>query len=185
MWRYTRTAVWLHWALALLLAAQLGLGWYMLAIEDEPGSGRYFDLHKSIGLVIATLVVIRILWRLTHPRQPLPTSVPTWQRRLAMATQALLYAVMVLMPATGYLGASYSKHGVPFFGLQTPRWATPDHDLAERFFAIHSVLAWVLVGLFALHVLGAAKHLLVDRDGVFNRMWTARRGLAGDRPART
>ena len=181
-WHYTRAAVYLHWTLALLLAAQIGLGWYMSAIEDEPGSGGYFALHKSTGLVIATLVVLRIFWRLTHPPQPLPASVPVWQRRLAAASHALLYAVMVLMPTTGYLGASYGKNAVPFFGLQTPRWAAPDHDLAERFFAVHSVLAWVLVGLVALHVLGALKHLVADRDGVFQRMWTARQGLASDRP---
>ena len=184
-WHYTRTAVWLHWSLAVLLAAQTSLGWYMLSIEDDPGSGRYFWLHKSTGLVIATLVVVRIFWRLTHPRAPLPDNVATWESRLAWTSQALLYVVMVLMPAAGLLGAGYSKSGVPFFGLMLPRWAAPDHDLAERFFGIHSILAWVLVALVALHVLGAFKHLLLDRDGVFRRMWRigvtgSRRGPAAD-----
>lgn len=175
LWRYTRTAVWLHWLLAVVLAAQVGLGWYMLSIEDQPNSGFYFNLHKSIGLVIATLVVLRIFWRLTHPRRALPDDTPGWERALAATSQALLYVVMVAMPVTGYLGASYSKHPVALFGLPLPTWATPNHDLQEQFFGFHGNLAWVLVGIVGLHLLGALKHLLVDHDGVFQRMWTTDR----------
>ncbi len=142
-----------------------------MAIEDAPGSDWYFSLHKSIGLVIFSLVAARLVWRLMHPRPPLPANVRTWESRVAWASQALLYVVMVLMPVTGLLGAGYSRSGVPFFGLMLPRWAVSNHDLAERFFGIHSVLAWVLVALVALHVLGAFKHLLLDHDGVFRRMW--------------
>ena len=174
-WQYTQTARVLHWTLAIVLAGQVALGWYAVSIEDQPGAGRFFAAHKSIGLLIATLVVIRIFWRLTHPRQPLPPGMPSWQVRLAEATQALLYAVMVLMPLTGYIGASYGKSGVSFFGLPTPRWTAPDHDMAERLFGYHGVLAWALVVLFALHASGALKHLLLDRNGVFQRMWAARR----------
>lgn len=174
-WRYRGTAIVLHWGLALVLTAMAALGWYMMSIEDEPGSGWYFDLHKSIGLVVALLVAARIAWRLTHRPQPLPATVPRWQVRLAQATQALLYALMVLMPLTGYLGAAYSKAGVKFFGLVTPRWALPDHDLAEQFFGIHGVLIWVLVALTTAHVVGGLNHLLRRKDGVFQRMTFGRR----------
>ena len=169
-WRHGRTAVALHWTLAVLLIATTALGFFMTAVEKEPGAESYFKLHMSVGIVIALLVATRIVWRLTHPPQPLPASVARWQIWLAGATQALIYLVMVLMPITGYLGASRSKAGVPFFGLTTPRWVAPDHDTAEQFFGIHSALIWVLIGLVALHVAGALKHLLIDRDGVFQRM---------------
>jgi cytochrome b561 len=169
-WQYSRTAVALHWLLALLITGVAGVGWYMMEIEDEPGSGWYFANHKSVGIVIALLVVARLAWRLVNRPQPLPDSVPIWQARLATATQALLYLAMFLMPLTGYLGASYSKQGVQFFGMATPAWALPDHDTAERFFDIHGVLIWVLVALVAAHVLGALKHLFIDKDGVFERM---------------
>ena len=169
-WRYGGTAVTLHWVIALLLPAMAALGWYMMSIEEEPGSGWYFELHKSIGLVVALLVAVRIAWRLTHRPQPLPTTVPGWQVRLSQVTQALLYALMVFMPVTGYLGASYSKVGVKFFGANTPRWALPDHDLAEQFFGVHSTLVWVLVALIGVHVAGALHHLLRRKDGVFQRM---------------
>lgn len=170
IWRYRPTAVVLHWTVALLLVLAVGLGWYMMSIEHEPGSDWYFNTHKSLGITIALLVLIRIAFRLTHPPEELPAHVPRWQARLAKLTQIALYVVIVLMPATGYLGASHTKAGVAFLGAQTPRWAVPDHDTAEWFFSIHSTLVWVLVALVSLHVIGALKHLLVDRDRVFSRM---------------
>jgi len=69
-WRYSRTAVALHWGLALLIAFIAALGWYMMSIEDEPGSGWYFNLHKSLGIVMASLVAVRIGWRSLTGRSP-------------------------------------------------------------------------------------------------------------------
>lgn len=175
----------LHWTLALILAAMAGLGWFMMAIEDDPGSVWYFDLHKSFGLVFAALVALRLVWRLTHRPEALPANLSAWQLRLAHWTQFLLYMLMVLMPLTGYLGASYSKKGVRFFGINTPHWAWPNHDLAEQFYGIHSLLIWVIVALVVLHVVGALKHLLMDKDAVFQRMWFVPRGGTGDSACRT
>src|SRR5664279_3427671 len=169
-WRYGRTAIVLHWTVAVLLAATTVLGWFMMSIEHEPGSDRYFELHKSVGIVIALLIAARVAWRLANRPEELPASVPMWQVRLARVTQVVLYLLMVLVPITGYLGASYSEAGVKVFGLVTPTWALPDHDRAEQFFDIHSALVWVLVALLAAHVAGAIKHLLVDKDGVYQRM---------------
>jgi len=78
---------------------------------------------------------------------------------------------MVVMPVTGFIGASYSRSGVKFFGLSMPAWSVPIHDRAELFFSIHSITVWVLVGLVVLHAAGGLKHLLVERDAVFQRMW--------------
>ena len=175
-WRYSRTAVALHWGIAVLIAFMAALGWYMMSIEDEPGSGWYFNLHKSLGIVIASLVVVRVCWRLLNRPQPLSASTPKWRRQLSKATQGLLYLLMALVPIAGYIGASYTKNGVQWFGLATPQWALPDHDRAEQFFGIHAALVWVLVALVGLHVLGALKHLLIDHDGVFQRMLLKRRG---------
>jgi cytochrome b561 len=169
-WRHERVAVALHWGLALLLTAAAALGWTMMALEDEPGADVYFMLHKSLGLLIASAVAVRILWRASHRPQPLPAAVPRWQARLSAAIQGLLYLAMAAVPLSGYLGASYSKAGVAFFGLPTPAWAVPDHDRAEQLFGVHEVLVWLLVALVAAHLLGALKHLLIDKDGVFQRM---------------
>jgi len=100
---------------------------------------------------------------------------PKWQVRLAVVTHWLLYMLMIVIPVVGYLGASYTKSGVAWFGRATPRWAEPNHDLAEQFFNVHGTLVWVLVALVALHVAGALKHWLIDKDGTFQRMGYARR----------
>ncbi|MYM98537.1 cytochrome b [Duganella vulcania] len=170
-WRYGRLAVWLHWLCAALIVGLLGVGWYMMAIEDEPGSGWYFDQHKSFGLVLFALLLIRLCWRLTHKPAPLPASVPGWQRTISSLTQWLLYACMFAMPVIGFLGAAHTKRGVALFGAAFPAWFTPDHDVAEQFFDVHSGLAVIMTALIVLHVLAGLKHLLVDKDQVFRRIW--------------
>jgi cytochrome b561 len=170
-WQYAKLAVLLHWVLAVLIASLLGLGWYMMSIEDDPGSDWYFDIHKSFGIVVFGLVLLRIIWRATHRPAPLAPKLPAWQVRLSHVTEWALYVCMLLMPILGFLGAAYSKSAVTFFGAQLPSWALPNHDTAELFFGLHSALAWGLVALIALHAVGGLKHLLVDKDGVFQRMW--------------
>ena len=170
-WHYGVPAILLHWLLAILVSSLAGLGWYMLSIEDRPGSGWYVDLHKSLGLVVFALVVMRWIWRIGHQPGPLPASVSVLQSRVAVLTHWLLYACLFLMPVTGIAGASFSKDGLIFFGTRLPRLVTPNHDLAERFFDLHGIVIWVLVGLIAIHVLASLKHLLIDKDGVFQRMW--------------
>jgi cytochrome b561 len=169
-WRYTRTARWLHWILAALIVFMLGLGWVMMAREEEPGAESLFSLHKSLGLAVLALVALRFFWRLAHPVAPLPDYVPAWQKKLATATEWGLYACMVAMPVLGYLGASHQKHPPRFFGLPTPVWTQPDHDLAERLFELHGLVAWVLSALIVLHVAGVLKHIVIDKDTVFRRM---------------
>jgi cytochrome b561 len=157
--------------LAVLIAGLVGIGWYMMSIEDDPGSDWYFNIHKSFGIVVFALVLLRIVWRAMHRPIPLPTSLPKWQVSLSHATESALYVCMILMPILGFFGALYSKSGVSFFGVQLPLWTVSNHDTAELFFGLHSALAWVLVILVAVHAVGGLKHLLVDKDGVFQRMW--------------
>lgn len=173
-WRYSRTAIVLHWLLAIVLTGTTLIGWRMMWIEHQPGSETLFELHKSIGLVIAALVAVRILWRLTHRPEPLPAG-PPWQARFATVSHASLYVLMVALPITGYVGACYSKAGVHWFGIATPQWTAPDHDTAERYLTAHAVLLWTTVALVVVHVAAALKHLLADKDGVFQRMWFAPR----------
>lgn len=170
-WHYAKPAVLLHWVMAVLIASLLGIGWYMMSVEDEPGSDWYFDIHKSLGIIVFGLVMLRILWRAGHRPAPLPTVLPGWQVRLSHLTEWALYVCMFLMPVLGFLGASYSKSGVIFFGAALPPWTLPNHDTAELFFGLHSAVAWVLVGLIGLHAAGGLKHLLIDKDEVFQRMW--------------
>lgn len=170
-WHYGMPAVVLHWAIAAFIVVLTGLGWYMMSVEKQPGSGWLFDLHKSLGLTVFALIIVRILWRATHRPEGLPDSVPAWQATLSTAIHWALYVCMIVMPLTGFLGASHQKQGPKFFGLKLPAWTTPNRDLAEQFFTIHSITVWVLVTLVALHTLAGLKHLLIDRNRVFHRMW--------------
>ena len=170
-WHYALPAVLLHWILALLTVAMAALGWYMVSIEDAPGSGWYFALHKSLGLTLLGLVLLRWLWRSSHRPGPLPASVTVLQARIAALTHVLLYLCLFLMPLSGAIGAAFSKSGLAFFGHPLPRFVAPDHAMSERLFTLHGVVLWTLVGLLALHVAAGVKHLLIDRDGVFQRMW--------------
>jgi cytochrome b561 len=170
-WKYRPPAVVLHWLVALLIVGMFGLGWYMMSIEKEPGSDWYFNLHRSLGLTVAGLVVLRVIWRLSHWPAELPAGVSMWDRKLSLAAHWLLYACMVVMPLTGYLGASYSKDGAAFFGHPLPFWGAASRDLSKLFFTIHAALVWVFVAVIVLHALGGLKHLLVDKDKVFQRMW--------------
>lgn len=169
--RYGNPAIFFHWTLAVLVTALVGLGWYMMSVEEEPGSEWLFGLHISLGLTAAALIVMRLFWRLRHEPAALPSSLPVWQVKASRYTHKLLYLLLILMPSTGYLGASFSGDGVAYFGVPTLVWASKNDLLKEQFFTIHSWIAWILVAAIALHVLAALKHMFLDRDGVFERMW--------------
>jgi cytochrome b561 len=174
-WRYTTPAIVLHWLLAALILFMVSLGWWMMTVEREPEGPRWFALHKSVGLVLLALVALRVLWRLAHRPQPLPAGVPRWQVLLSGVTQVALYLLMIAVPLAGLLGAMYSRSGLTFFGTDLPRWVAADRPTAKQFFELHETLVWLLVACVALHVAGGLKHLVVDRDQVFARMWPARR----------
>ncbi|HWJ06159.1 MAG TPA: cytochrome b [Steroidobacteraceae bacterium] len=171
--RYTKLAVTLHWLIAALVVAQLGLGWWMLDIPKQPGGVRafWFNVHKSIGMTIALLVLVRIAWRLRHPAPLLPARVPAWQRRAAAVNHALLYVCLLGMPLVGFLGSTFSGYPIRYFGVALPAWGYESAPLKDFFSAVHLGFAWVFMTLIALHAGAALKHLLVDRDAVFWRMW--------------
>src|SRR3979490_1910450 len=115
--RYTRTAIVLHWLIAILVIAQFAWGWWMLGIPKQPVGPRVdaFNLHKSIGMTILALMVVRILWRIGHPPPPW-RGVPGGQDSAARSNPVLLYAALVIQPLAGYLGSEFSGFPVKFFG---------------------------------------------------------------------
>lgn len=169
--RYTTVAIVLHWLVAAIVIAQFALGWWMQEIPKQPLGPRTeaFNLHKSIGLVVLALMLARIAWRLGHPPPPLP-AMPRWQARLAHATHLLLYAALVALPVTGYLGSMFSGYPVKFFGMTLPAWPGKSAELKEWMSAAHRGLAWTLATAFALHMAGVAKHTLVNHDRLLRRM---------------
>lgn len=171
IWSYDTVAKLLHWIVAVLLIGMVALGWYMMSIENDPGSEWYFDLHKSFGIVVATLVLFRLLWRFSHKPAPLPQMVPLWQAKLARGIHYLLYVCIIVMPLSGFLGESFGKYGIAFFGWPLPKWFNANQAISGMLFQIHNITVWVLVALVSLHVLAALKHFFINKDGVFQRMW--------------
>jgi cytochrome b561 len=170
---YTRTAIVLHWAIALMLLGQLALGWWMIDIPKSPPGVRayWFNLHKSIGLTIGALVLVRLLWRMGHPAPILPTAVPAWQRFAAKVSHFTLYACLVILPVTGYLGSNFTKYPIIFLGTRLPHWGWDAPTWKALCSDIHYATVIVFMILITVHAAAALKHLFVNRDGVFQRMW--------------
>lgn len=174
--RYTPVAIALHWLVAALVIGQIAWGWWMQEIPKQPVGPRVdgFNLHKSLGLTILALMLVRLGWRIGHPPPALPP-LPAWQVRLAGATHALLYVLLVLQPVVGYLGSVFSGYPVKLYGMALPAWGWKDNGLKDLCSAIHLWMSFALVGLIALHVAGAIRHALIDRSGLLARMGVGRR----------
>lgn len=175
--RYAGTAIALHWLVALLLLGQFAFG---LALDDiprgTPARAYFVNLHKSIGVLIGLLIVLRLLWRLTHLPPPLPAATPGWQRGAARLSHLALYLCMLALPLSGYLASNFSKHGIKFFNAaRWAPWGPDDKALYAVFNQAHHLAAALLALLVAVHVLAVAKHMLVDRDRLMLRMWPGRR----------
>lgn len=173
--RYGNVAIALHWLVAALVLVQIAWGWGMQEIPKQPPGLRAdaFNVHKSIGLTILVLMVVRLAWRLRHPPPPLP-EMPQWQRILARGNHAVLYIALFVMPVAGYLGSVFSGYPVKAFGITLPAWGWRDDTIKSTMSAVHLATSWVLVAAIALHLAAALKHALVDRDGLLRRMWPAR-----------
>ena len=173
--RYGRVAIALHWAIALLALFQVGLGWWMLDLPKSPPGLRagWFNVHKSIGITIGLLMLARLGWRLAHVPPPLPVSLPRWQARAARLSHVVLYTALIAQPLVGYLGSSFTRYPVKYFGLTLPHWGWDAPALKQLCSNVHFVLACLITALVALHSAAALKHLLA-RDGVFQRMWPRR-----------
>lgn len=190
--RYTKTAIVLHWLIAIVIIGMFALGWFMSELPKEapkeaaydlfnlgiytwqlaePASPRtfYFNLHKSIGVTLLALIAIRVYWRVTHRPPALLSSLKAWERKLATAGHHLLYVLMVAVPVTGLLQAVYSKYGVKWFGLDFIP-GLDNKDMRAIFHEAHEIIGILLALLILLHILGALKHKFLDKDETLSRM---------------
>lgn len=174
--RHGGAIVVLHWLVAVSILALLAIGWYMVGVPVRtPARGFYYNLHKSLGIVAAALIAALLALRLAHRSAPLPASMPAWERRAASLGHGILYLFMLIAVVAGYLTSSFSRYGPKLFGIPLPHWGWDDVALRERFAGAHRVITYVLAALIVVHLAAALKHLLIDRDGVFQRMLPDRR----------
>ncbi len=172
--RYDLTLIVLHWVMAALILVLFLLGWYM---DDLPKGGAerayFFALHKSVGLTLAMLLVLRLAWRLRSPGPAPFAGLAEWQKRLSVLTHRLLYVFMVLQPLSGYLSSSFAGYPTRFWGIALPVWADKDPVVNELFTRVHEVSSLALLALIALHVCGALVHVWRGQS-VLSRMWWTR-----------
>jgi len=170
--RYDRVAIWLHWGIGVLLLAEIAFGLLLdeIAPRGTPARAGVINLHKSFGIVLGVLIVVRIVWRLGHAPPPWPATMSARRQRAANLGHVALYVCMVVAPLAGYLGSNFSKHGVRFLGVAIPPWG-PDWPAAYSFLvALHDASAYLLLALTIGHVAMALKHALIERDGIFARI---------------
>lgn len=172
---YTRTAIALHWLIALVIFAQVPFGWYLEEIpRGTPARGWYVNLHKSVGVTLGVAIVFRAGWRWFHPPPPMPDWMPRWERIGASATHAALYACMLIMPLTGYVASNFSKWGVKYFNaIQLPPWGFDDARVYAFFNGAHVATSYLFVALIVAHVASAVWHAS-RHDGILQRMWPRR-----------
>lgn len=167
----------LHWLIVLLVLVLAIVG---LSLDSLPKTPKYFwvfTLHKSVGISVLALVLLRLGWRL-YAGAPLPVAgTPAWQARVASATHALLYALLLAMPLSGWLYDSASGlRPFRWFGVVAmPKLAAPDEALAGSAHEAHEWLFWALVALVALHAAAALHHHVFRNDPTLSRMLPARR----------
>ena len=176
MLRNTRTrwgalSQFLHWLMAALIGVQIGLG---LAGANLPlGMSKLATLarHKSLGLTILALALIRLTWRALNPTPALPGALKAYERRLALATHVALYTLLIALPVTGWIMSSARGFPVSWFNLvQLPNLVRPDPALYHAMVLTHIVLASTLGLILILHVAAAIRHHFVLHDEVLRRM---------------
>jgi cytochrome b561 len=173
--RYTRTAIALHWILAVAIYGQIAFGWFLNTVpRGTPERSVFVNLHKSTGLTLGVLILVRVMWRWAHEPPPLPASVPAWERIAADVSHRLLYACMLIMPVTGYIASNFSEWGVKYFNaILLPPWGIEDETIYGFFNGAHVFTSYIFVALIAVHTAAALRHA-VQRDGIFQRMWPRR-----------
>lgn len=168
--RYSRTAIVLHWLIALMIFTSFPLGVYMVELPLSPRKLQLYSYHKWLGITILTLVLVRIGWRLAHRPPPMP-AMPRWQALAAHGIHGLLYLLMVAVPLSGWLMSSALGFQVVWFGvLPLPDLVGKDKALGELLKAVHLTLNVSLLTLVVVHLGAALQHQFLLRDGLLQRM---------------
>ncbi|MEP4053374.1 MAG: cytochrome b [Litorimonas sp.] len=177
--RYSKVAIALHWTIAILILSLVIAG-FLMTQEWMPQRFKIYQWHKSFGIVVLLLSVLRLIWRLTHKPPALPDGMKGWEIFAAKVTHIGFYALMIGVPLLGWAMVSASTLPIEnqlFYLIPLPDMPGVDasKEAAERLKFLHEVGAKLILLLFVLHVGGALKHHFVAKDGTLARMIPALR----------
>lgn len=161
--RYDPVAAFLHWLIVLMVIPLVFIGIF----HDSIGG---MGLHQSLGLTVFVLMALRLLWRIGHAPPPLFDHVPDWQERIALATHYTFYAMLLIMPITGYLFTSAGRHLPHWWGVQLPATHL-SKGLAGALHLFHQVGGFFIAGVIVLHIGAALYHQYMLKDRLIARMW--------------
>lgn len=169
--RYSRVSMLFHWSIAIAVI----VNWRIAEAAEHavgPAKGAIFADHKALGITILVLTLGRIAWRLSHPMPALPANYAAWETILARGTHVLFYVLLIGLPLGGWVANSLTGRDIDFFGLFTipPLPTGENKELGRAIFGAHAAGGTFLLALVALHILGALKHTVIDRDGGIFRM---------------
>lgn len=167
----------IHWVTALIILALLVVGKYMKGMEFSEQKLEVYNLHKSFGLLVLFLVVVRIVWHIVTKKPKSMDTHAKWERVLSHAVHGFLYLLLFALPLSGWVMSSAGDFNIKFFGLNMPDIVAKDENLFEFAEEMHELFAYAVLGFVALHVAGALKHHFIDRDMTIARMTWARVGF--------
>ena len=170
---YSRIAVLLHWSIAILIIAQLIGGSVLDFFADGTLKFTLYQWHKTFGLIVLALSLSRLYWRLINPVPPLSPTLQPWEKKIAHLVHIAFYGVMILVPLSGWIMVSGSKTGVPTYFLMLeslPFYHLPTQAIAGLAHEAHEILSNATIALIALHVGGALKHQIIDKEPAIERM---------------
>ena len=169
--KFNLTTVSLHWIIAIGMIAMLAFGLYLEDLPRSPEKGGLIGIHKSFGIIIFTLAVARIFWRIKN-KFPKPLSTLTsWQAKLAKFTHWFLIIGTVMMPISGVIMSVGGGHPIAIFGLELIAGSEQKIEaLSEVGHIVHGLGGKLIILFLILHVIGAVKHQIMDKDGTLSRM---------------
>lgn len=186
---YSKGSVFLHWLLAALIILMLLGGFFVLENlpKDNPKLAVFvYNWHKTIGILVLILTIIRILWRIFHKPPALPDFMLAWEKLLSNLVHFGFYVFMLAMPLSGWALVSTGKYPSFIMNMKSlklpnlPFWQGLDkeakHEVHEFFEETHEVLAYIAVALIILHIIGAIKHMRTDKKYAVRMMpWKAKK----------
>jgi cytochrome b561 len=159
-----------HWLIVALLIVQYALGWIMPGVKQGMTPDSLMNLHMSIGALILALILVRLLWRLSHPVPPEPT-LPRWQYLGSTALHLSLYGLVIVTTLTGWVYASARGWSILVFGtIPLPALVAEGSRYGRAIGELHQVMIWILLVAIGLHVAAALVHAFIYRDRVMQRM---------------
>ena len=176
--RYSLPQRLLHWSIAGLVALALAAGilFFTLGFDGlmstfgEAVTNALYKYHKTAGVLILGLMILRVILRLSLGAPAPVATLTSTERRLSSGVHLLLYAVLLAIPALGWLATAAGGYPVEFFNATLPGLIGKDKALSEILFWLHGLAALTVMLLLGLHITGALRHWLIKRDGVMRRM---------------